>query len=95
MLMIEALEAGVPIVCFPSAGAIELLGKEYIYMTKHFSIDELADMVLRADKSDLEFLREREKILRYHSTNTKLRVVCEVYNRIISQKLGIEKIREG
>jgi len=83
-VMIEVIELGTPLVCFPSGGAKELLGEEYPYMTASFAIDTLSQMILTADRKDPAFVRARETILAKHSRTSKIAQLVNAYDELLN-----------
>ena len=85
-IMLEAIEKGVPVVCFPSDGALELLSNEYPYITKNFTVKELSDVIGKVNKNSQVFLEHRKKILSINSANIKIEKVISYYKSLFVER---------
>lgn len=84
-IMIESLELSVPIVCFPSSGAFELLGHDYPYISTDFTAQALADQVERADRNSKMYQEARSHLLLHHAPANKLTLIEEAYRCAVQQ----------
>jgi len=77
--MIEVIELCTPLVTFPSHGAHELLGTDYPYTSRSFSIKEISELVMTANRNCEEFRKARKEILAKHSGKRKISQLVNCY----------------
>ena len=78
-VMLESVQLNTPIVCFPSPGAEELFGKEYIFMTKKFCVDELVNLIVNYKRYLNKFYIQRNEILHLHNKDNKIKKILSLY----------------
>ena len=90
-IMLEAIMLNVPVVCFPSAGAKEIVGEDYPYMSGDFSVESLAEIIVDFVETNQAFSDLHRKILTQQSLSQKMDLLTDAYQRLIQNGVsGIE-----
>lgn len=91
-IMIESVERNVPIVCFPSPGAIELLGDDYPYTSKDFTPASLAEQMKIASSDSDDYQAARSRLLLRHAPENKISQIEMVYRRALESKHPLKEL---
>lgn len=80
--MLEAIGLNVPVVCFPSRGAKEILGEGYPYMSEDFSVESIAEVIVNLMETDQAFGEIREAILKRQDLHRKIDLLTDAYQSL-------------
>ena len=94
-VMLEAIMLNVPVVCFPSTGAKEIVGEDYPYMSKDFSVESLAEIIVNFVEANQVFSELHRTILTQQSLSRKIDLLTDAYRRLIQNGVSGIETRKG